>query len=1216
MTRFLPLVVLALIAWACAHPQSARAADEVRFDFESGDLDGWKVLEGRFDSLISERETFHNSPTERYNKQGRYFLSTLERADGTADDTQVGVVQSPTFTLGGPKMSFLIGGGNHPDTYVALCTEDGKEALKASGANAEKMRLMEWNAPDLVGKRVFLRVVDRNTGSWGHVTLDDFRAIGQCDPLPPPPPDRIRWGFETGDLQGFKVVAGSFGKLVDDRAMCRNDPKTPDNHQGRYFLDTCATANGGYDDGFTGVIESPAFTLRAARMSLLVGGGANPDTYVALCTEDGAEVAQARGASAESLNRVVWDLPQLVGQMVFLQIVDRNTGSWGHITFDDFRATGTVDPAASERIWAGFTQRDKARLDREKALAARRTAFVAQHKQDLLSGAYLFSRGEQRVYRDENLTGISLPVGGIGTGDIQINGAGERRIWQIFNNQSQAFVPDSFFAVRAGRQGAEPVLRALQTTPVGPFSGMKSLTFRGEYPFGWYDFEDPDLPVQVRMEVFNPLVPRDVKASGMPCNIYNLTASNKGDRPVTVSFLAAQQNAVGYRGEGVISDRSHPAYGGNTNETVRARSGTMLRLTSTGDPAAPGSGDMTLGALDANAGVSADWTDPTKLAEGFRASGTLTGPERAGPSPTGHTLNGALAVTFTLEPGETRSVPFFLTWHFPNGVHGDGAWGGSGNQYANWWPSALEVARDLQAHLGELTQQTRLYHDSVYASNLPRWLLDRATSQLAILRSPTCFWTKAGYFGGWEGCGSGNGCCMGNCAHVWHYAQAYARVFPQIGRLMREQELAHQAESGAIPHRQAPGVFPAFDGQCGAILGAYREHLTSPDGRWLHAAWPQIKKAMDYLIRQWDHDEDGVLAGPQWNTLDENVGGSTSWMGSLYCASLAACERMARLEGETDAAARYGRIREAGSKAQDAALFNGEYYIQIPDAQPQRDYATGCHVDQALGQWWASQLDLGVIYPPDHVRSAMKSLAKYNFHLSFQGIAQAPRKFVDDYDAGLQMITWPKAGRPAGDHCMLYADEVMTGFEYAAAATMIQSGLLREGFMVARATSDRYDGRLRQGLSGGDYASWGFSGNPFGDDECGKFYARAMSSWSLLLACQGFIYDGPAGRIGFAPEWQPDNHVSFFTAAEGYGVFTQHRAPDAQTERIEVRSGKLDVAELVFVVADDKRPSKVTVTVAGAPVEVRVQVSDGRVTLTLPARMTVPAGEAILVTMR
>src|SRR3989304_4854096 len=127
----------------------------------------------------------------------------------------------------------------------------------------------------------------------------------------------------------------------------------------------------------------------------------------------------------------------------------------------------------------------------------------------------------------------------------------------------------------------------------------------------------------------------------------------------------------------------------------------------------------------------------------------------------------------------------------------------------------------------------------------------------------------------------------------------------------------------------------------------------------------------------------------------------------------------------------------------------------------------------------------------------------------------------------------------------------MTGFEYAAAAAMVQAGLLREGFAVVHAISTRYDGRLREGLTPGGTASWGYSGNPFGDDECGKFYARAMSVWSMLLASQGFLYDGPAGRIGFKPVWQPEDHASLFTAAEGLGPLSQAGGAGGRTRRSE-----------------------------------------------------------------
>jgi hypothetical protein len=484
---------------------------------------------------------------------------------------------------------------------------------------------------------------------------------------------------------------------------------------------------------------------------------------------------------------------------------------------------------------------------------------------------------------------------------------------------------------------------------------------------------------------------------------------------------------------------------------------------------------------------------------------------------------------------------------------------------------------------------------------------------VAILRTQTCFWTRDGYFGGWEGCSPESGCCFGNCSHVWHYAQAQARLFPSIARQMRAQEFRVQEENGAIPFRQ-PKHPPAFDGQCGAVLNAYREHLTSADGTWLDENWPSVKRAMDYVVATWDEDEDGVPAGAQWNTLDGALGGSSSWLGSMYLAALAAAEKMAALEDEMNSARRYARTRESGTKKQDETLFGGEYYIQIPEATPHEDYGNGCHVDQVLGQWWAHQLDLGWLYPEHRVRTALGSLFKHNFRGSMAGLRQVPRKFVADEDAGMQMIVWPDGNRPP--KVIKYGDEVMTGFEYAAAAAMVQAGLLREGLAVVRAISLRYDGRLREGLTPSRTASWGYSGNPFGDDECGKFYARAMSSWSLLTACQGFVYDGPAGHIGFHPVWRPEDHVSFFTAAEGWGVFRQRREGNTQTERIEVRYGTLRVASLEFEVAEGAAPAEVSVRLGDRTVACDTAEDDGEVTLQLEEPATVRSSQALDVTIK
>lgn len=166
-------VALALLA-------GAAAAAPLRFDFETGDLQGWRVVEGAFGRLVCDRAEYHHSGGA-YLKQGRWFLSTLESPENTPNDRYLGVVESPVFRLAGPRLSLLVGGGNHPDTVVALCTLDGAAVREARGTNSQVMRRVEWDAPELVGQLVYLRVVDGRTDGWGHVTCDDFTVDGAID---------------------------------------------------------------------------------------------------------------------------------------------------------------------------------------------------------------------------------------------------------------------------------------------------------------------------------------------------------------------------------------------------------------------------------------------------------------------------------------------------------------------------------------------------------------------------------------------------------------------------------------------------------------------------------------------------------------------------------------------------------------------------------------------------------------------------------------------------------------------------------------------------------------------------------------------------------------------------------------------------------------------------------------------------------------------------
>jgi len=297
-------------------------------------------------------------------------------------------------------------------------------------------------------------------------------------------------------------------------------------------------------------------------------------------------------------------------------------------------------------------------------------------------------------------------------------------------------------------------------------------------------------------------------------------------------------------------------------------------------------------------------------------------------------------------------------------------------------------------------------------------------------------------------------------------------------------------------------------------------------------------------------------------------------------------------------------------KLQNEKLWRGDYYIQIPEDPPGRDYDNGCHSDQLLGQWWAHQLDLGYLYPPDRVRQACQAIFRYNYKADFAGLEQIPRRYVDDGDGGLYMCTWPQNDRPKS--YILYAIEVWTGIEYATAALMVYEGMIEEARTIVRTARARYDGRPRHNLnSGGGVCG---AGNPFQELECGKFYARAQSSWSLLLACQGQVLDGPAGILGFKPRWQPADHRSFFTVPEGWGLFLQQRQGNRQTERLELRHGALLLRELVFEI-----PAQVAAVAVvqhnGKPCPATLQgTAPGEVRLALATPLRLSEGDVLTAT--
>lgn len=560
-----------------------------------------------------------------------------------------------------------------------------------------------------------------------------------------------------------------------------------------------------------------------------------------------------------------------------------------------------------------------------------------------------------------------------------------------------------------------------------------------------------------------------------------------------------------------------------------------------------------------------------------------------------------------LAPGAAAQITLVYAWFMPNLARVRGSTQEAdrvGHRYVRRFDTAAQVAAYVIGELDRLAGETRAWHEALYDSTLPRWLLDRVGATTCTLATNTCQWWRDGRFWAWEGVG----CCHGTCGHVWNYAHTMARLFPELERSVRERQdfaagVGFVADTGEIRFRGEGWGIWAGDSQGGYILKAYREHLCSADDAFVKRNWANIRKATEFLIAQ-DGDADGLIEGVQHQTYDENYYGANTMVGSLYLGALRAAEEMASRVGDEAFVGLCRRIVRAGTENSAKRLFNGEYFIQDVDLanHPDWQYGDGCLADQLFGQGWAHQLGLGYIYPREQVKTALDSIWKYCWapDVKAQNEAHPPERwFAYPGEAGLFTCTWPK-GDHMGPKSTRYRDEVWTGIEYQVAGHMAWEGMVMQALALCRAVHDRYHPSRR---------------NPFNEIECGDHYARAMAAWGVLIGLCGFEYDGPRGHIGFAPRLTPEQFRAVFTAAEGWGQVAQTRSPGEQVQEVSVAWGGVEVKSLAFEVVEGARVVSAAVTMGGPEIPSRADQVGRRVEIGLPAGVRVSAGKTLKVSI-
>jgi uncharacterized protein (DUF608 family) len=820
-----------------------------------------------------------------------------------------------------------------------------------------------------------------------------------------------------------------------------------------------------------------------------------------------------------------------------------------------------------------------------------------------------YARAFNAPYEGVHLNRIAFPIGGIGAGMFCLEGTGAISHMSVRHRPEIFHEPALFAAVVV--KGEKPKAKVIEgPVPEWKMFGQKGsgngsagstyglprfdkAVFKTKFPFSTIELTDDKFPLKVEMTGWSPFIPGDEDNSSMPFGALEYQFENTGSQAVEAIFSFNSKNFF-------AQDKTAHTIEGTTNGFVLSQPGSEEKPFLKGKFAFFTDSNETK--VD-HCWFRGGWWDPLTMAWNAVRNAQIVSNEPVKE----HAPGASLYVPFSLAPGAKKTVRLMAAWYVPDSnlkigtdnsaekaacsvddgcckspadlgvVVGAAA---NAETYKPWYSSKFKDVNEVidywKNNYSSLRSKSVLFSDSFYASTLPAEVIEAVAANLTIIKSPTVLRQYDGRLWSWEGCADENGCCHGSCTHVWNYAQAMPHLFPKLERSLRDTEFCeNQNNEGHQGFRANMPISPlkhdfhaAADGQLGGIMKVYRDWRISGDDKWLAKIFPMVKRSMDYCITTWDPRRKGVVEEPHHNTYDIEFWGPDGMCTSFYLGALRATIEMSkRLKKD---AKPYQDLYNKGKAYMESSLYNGEYFIQeikveglsAPDpakAQsfggeysaeaialmkkegPKYQYGTGCLSDGVLGVWMGRVCGLPDVVDSNKVTSHLLAIHKYNLKedLSEHDNPQRPAYAVGK-DGGLLLCTWPKGGKLSLP--FVYSDEVWTGIEYQVAAHLMLSGKVEEGLDIVKACRARYDGRVR---------------NPFNEYECGHWYARAMSSYSMLQGLTGLRYDAVDKAVYI--DSKVGDFTCFISTANGFGTVRFANGKPS----LKVASGNIDVKKWI-----------------------------------------------------
>jgi non-lysosomal glucosylceramidase len=612
------------------------------------------------------------------------------------------------------------------------------------------------------------------------------------------------------------------------------------------------------------------------------------------------------------------------------------------------------------------------------------------------------------------------------------------------------------------------------------------------YPKSWFDYRWDKFPAHLTLEQFSPVLPNNYKETSYPVAVYRWHAENPTKKKITVSVLLSWTNMLGWtRGYG--RDFSAGLNEGNFNryssehlgsETMK---GIVFERNRGSKELSAWDGQLTIAAL-ASPGVEVSYvttfspqSDGSDVWNAFAKDGVLS--DRTAPwLSSGEPLAGAIAVRFTLAPGEKKIIPMVVSWDLPVTEFGSGRkWN---RRYTDFYgtngQNAWSIARDGLLNAEKWSEAIDAWQ-APYVSDetKPLWYRGMLFNELYVLADGGSLWGRPVGTGGKTPATYSFMECFDypyfETLDVRFYgSMPLAKFWPDLDKQvlrdfadtvpkdMKDRmawvwKSVHSGQPafrerktrGAVPHDMGvPAEDPFFqvnqfswqdtngwkDLNSKFVLMIYRDYVLtgSRDKEFLRYTWPAIQEALVYLGK-FDRDNDGVPDNDGYpdQTYDEwVVRGDSAYSGSLWLASLRAAEEIAKALGDAKAAAHYQGLFDKGQKSYINKLWNGTYFRYDTESE----YKDNIQADQLAGQWYADMTGLGDIVPGEMRSKALKAIYDNNV-----------MKFANGEMGAVNGI--------AADGTLIKTNEqvqeVWTGTTLALAGFMLGEGMKKEAFQTA-----------------------------------------------------------------------------------------------------------------------------------------------------------------------